>query len=268
MMTASCCDCLICRLEASLIAELSDGHSDEDFRLFAVLSPILSGFPDALELVRKLQDHENHGQNPSSDAILLDLLGRGNDPQFRPMWQRLLLLVFVPTVHRTTSQIVTAFPSLTRDDTAQYLFAALLEFLHSKDLRSRRSHLGFTIARKIRRSAFRWAIRESHRSPRDETDRKSVAALETHRSDHDPYANILLRQFLDNCQRRGWLSTGERDLLTQFKLDGVSCTELARRNGHSAIAIRHRIQRLLDRLRRIAQTSERGTPQQLDLFAP
>ena len=87
--------------------------------------------------------------------ILLDLLRRGNDAPFRPMWQRLLLLVFIPTVHRTTSQIVAALPSLTREDTAQCLFAALLEFLHSKDLRSRRSHLGFTIARKIRRSAFR-----------------------------------------------------------------------------------------------------------------
>lgn len=265
MMTASCCDCLICRLEASLIAELSDGHSDEDFRLFAVLSPILSGFPGALELVRKLQDHGNHEQDPSSDAILLDLLGRGNDAQFRQMWQRLLLLVFIPTVHRTTSQIVTAFPSLTRDDTAQHLFAAFLEFLHSKDLRSRRSHLGFTIARKIRRIAFRWAIRESHRSLRDET---SAVALETPPGDRDPYANILLRQFLDNCERRGWLSTLERELLTQFKLDGVSCTELARSNGHSAIAIRHRIQRLLDRLRRIAQTSQNGTSQQLDLFVP
>lgn len=268
MMTASYCDCLICQLEANFIAELSDGRSDEEFRLFAASSPILSGFPDALELVRKLQDHDNHEQNPSSDEILLDLLGGGNDPLFRAMWQRLLLLVFIPTVHRTTSQIVTAFPSLTRDDTAQHLFAALLEFLHSKDLRSRRSHFGFTIARKIRRSAFRWAIRESHRSLRDETDGKSAAALEAHPSDHDPYAHILLRQFLDNCQRRGWLSRSERELLTQFKLDGVSCTELARRNGHSAIAIRHRIQRLLDRLRRIAQTSDNGTPQQLDLFVP
>jgi len=268
MMTASYCDCLICRLEASFIAELSDDRNEDDFRLFAVSSPILSGFPGALELVRKLQDHDNHEQSPSSDEILLDILGRGNDAQFRSMWQRLLLLVFIPTVHRTTSQIVTTFPSLTRDDTAQCLFAALLEFLHSEDLRSRHSHLGFTITRKIRRSAFRWAIRESHRSLRDETDGKSAAALETDAVHDDPYANILLRQFLDNCQRRGWLSFAERELLIQFKLEGISGPELARRNGHSAIAIRHRIQRLLDRLRRIAQTSNNGAPQQLDLFVP
>lgn len=33
------------------------------------------------------------------------------------------------------------------------------------------------------------------------------------------------------CQRRGWLSCEERELLTQFKLEGISCLDLARRNG-------------------------------------
>jgi DNA-directed RNA polymerase specialized sigma24 family protein len=268
MMTASYCDCLICRLEASFIAELSDDRSREEFRLFAVLSPILAAFPTALELIGKLHDHDNHQQNPSSDEVLLDLLSRGGDTLLRPMWQRLLLLVFIPTIHRTTSQIAATFPSLTRDDTAQHLFAVLLEFLHSKELRSRHSHLGFTIARKIRRSAFRWAIRESHRSLRDETDGTPTAILEIDVSDEDPHADILLQQFLGDCQRRGWLSSEERDLLTQFKLEGISCPELARRGGHSAVAIRHRIQRLIERLRRIAQTSGNGTPEQLSLFLP
>jgi DNA-directed RNA polymerase specialized sigma24 family protein len=267
MMTASYCDCLICRLEASFIAELSDGRSNEEFRLFAVASPILSAFPNVFELVRKLQDQDNHDQHPSSDDVLLDLLRRESDVQFQPMWQRLLLLVFIPTVHRTTSQIIGTFPSLTRDDTAQHLFAVLLDFLHSNELRSRHSHLGFTIARKVRRSAFRWANREAHRSLWDETNGTSATVLETDASD-DSHASILLGQFLDNCQRRGWLSTEERELLIEFKLEGVSGPELARRNGHSAVAIRHRIQRLLDRLRRIAQTSDTGTPQQLNLFLP
>ena len=152
MMTASYCDCLICRLEANLIAELSDDRSDEEFRSFAASSPILSAFPTALELVRKLQDHDGHHQHPSSDEILLDLLGRGDDPLFPSMWQRLLLLVFVPTVHRTTTQVTSTFPSLTREDTAQHLFAMLLEFLHSRELHSRHSHLGFT---KIGRASCR-----------------------------------------------------------------------------------------------------------------
>ena len=268
MMTGSYCDCLICRLEASLIAELSDDRSNEEFRLFAVSSPILSSFPTVFELIRTLHDHDNHEQNPSSDELLLDLLRRSTHTLFRPMGQRLLLLVFIPTVHRTTSQITGTFPSLTRDDTAQHLFTVLLEFLPSKELRSRHSHLGFTIARKIRRSAFRWAIRESHRSLRDETDGTQTTVLETDVSDEDSHADILLQQFLGDCQRRGWLSSGERELLTQFKLEGISALELARRTGYSAVAIRHRVHRVLGRLRRIAQTSGNRTPEQLNLFLP
>jgi DNA-directed RNA polymerase specialized sigma24 family protein len=226
----------------------------------------VSAFPTASELVQKLRDHGNNNQCPSSDEVLLELLGRGSDTLFHSMWQRLLLLVFIPTIHRTTSQVIGTFPSLTRDDTAQHLFAVLLDFLHSKELRSRHSHLGFTIARKVRRSAFRWANREVHRSLWDDTNGTSTTRLETDASDDASRASILLRQFLDNCQRRGWLSTEERELLIEFKLEGVSCPELARRNGHSVIANRHRIQRLLDRLRRIAQTSENGTPRRFNLL--
>ena len=97
-------------------------------------------------------------------------------------------------------------------------------------------------------------------------DATPTAILERDVGDEDSHADILLQQFLDDCERRGWLSSEERELLTQFKLEGVSCPELARRSGHSVVAIRHRIQRLLDRLRRIAQTSSNGTPEQLNLF--
>jgi DNA-directed RNA polymerase specialized sigma24 family protein len=265
-MTPPRCDCLICRMETSLTAELSDDGSAEEFRLFAFSSPILSSFPTAFELIRQLHDHENHKQNFSSDEIILDLVRRSNDTLFRPLWQRLLLLVFIPTVHRTTSQVTGTFPSLTREDAGQHIFATLLEFLDSKELHSRHSHLAFTIARKIRRSAFRWAIRESRGSLRDDTDAAEAPPIERNVADEHPHPNIALQRFLDNCQRRGWLSIEERELLTQFKLQGISGPELARNNGHSAVAIRHRLQRILGRLRRAAQTSGNGTPQQLDLF--
>jgi DNA-directed RNA polymerase specialized sigma24 family protein len=268
MMTGSYCGCLICRLETSFIAELSDARSRGEFRLFTGSSHMLSGFPTAVELVRKLRDPDNHEQNPSSDELLVHLLNRSGDTMFRPMLQRLLLLVFIPTIHRTTSQITGTFPSLTRDDTAQHLFAVLLEFTQSTELRSRHSHVGFTIARKIRRSAFRWAIRESHRSLRDEREGTSTTILETEVSDEGSHADILLQQFLGDCQRRGWLSSEERELLTQFKIEGISCSELAGRGGHTVVAIRHRIQRLLDRLRRIAQPSGNGKGEQLSLFVP
>jgi hypothetical protein len=266
MMAGSNCDCLICRLEISLIAELAEDQNGETFRQFAASSSVLSGFPTALELTQHLHNHENENPTPSSDEVLLELLRPGIDTRFHPLWQRLFLLVFIPTIHRTTSHITTSFPSLTRDDIAQHLVTVLLESLHSNELQSRRSHFAFAIARMMRRRAFQWAIHESRTSLRDESDIAPTAQHEAHVRDEHSRSITLLGRFFDNCQRRGWLSPEERQLLTQFKLEGISCPELARRNGHSAVAIRHRIQRLLDRLRRIAQKSAISTPEQLDLF--
>jgi DNA-directed RNA polymerase specialized sigma24 family protein len=268
MKAGSSCDCLICRLEASLVAELSDRQRQEEFQLFAASSEILSVFPTAVELILHLHRQQDREQNSSSDQILLELLGRSSEAPLHAIGQRLLLLVFVPTIHRTTTQISIAFPALARDDTAQHLFTVLLELLPSSELGSRRSHLAFTIARKLRRSAYRWAIRESRSYVRNDMDGTLAALPATEASGQDSRSPILLRQFLDDCQRRGWLSAEERELLTQFKLEGSSGQELARRSGHSAVAIRHRIQRLLDRLRRIA--AKPGTavaPEQLNLFS-
>jgi DNA-directed RNA polymerase specialized sigma24 family protein len=266
-MAGSNCNCLICRLEASLIAELSDDRSQEEFRSFTASSATLAAFPTALGLIQHLHLHQDHERNSSSDQILLELLGQSRNAPLDPMWQKLSLLVFIPTIHRTTTQVSAAFPALARDDTAQYLFTVLLEFLPTEELQSRRSHLAFTIARKIRRSAFRWAIRESRTSLRNETNPASPSAPRTDASAEDSRSKILLQQFLDDCQRRGWLSLEERELLIQFKLEGISCPELARRSGRSVVAIRHRIQRMLDRLRRIARKSGAGVPQQLNLFS-
>lgn len=265
-MTASLCDCLICRLETRLVAELSDDRNNEEFRLFALLSSTLSLFPTAFSLIRRLHDYENPEQSPSADQILLDLLRDDIETPTQPIWQRLLLLVFIPTVHRTASQVSAAFPLLSRDDIAQHIFATLLEFLHSEELRSRRSHLAFTIARKIRRSTFRWAIRESHRSLRDETALTVTKAASMDVGEDFSHSQSLLRQFLDKCERQGQLSAEERELLTHFKLEGLSGEELARRNGHSAVAIRHRVHRVMARLRRVARSSPDGKPEQLTLF--
>jgi DNA-directed RNA polymerase specialized sigma24 family protein len=254
-------------LETNLIAELYDDRSKKEFRSLTASSQTLCVFPTAIELIQHLHRHQGYGEQLSSDEVLLELLRIGTDTPFRAIWQRLFLLVFIPTIHRTASQITATFPLLTRDDTAQCLFAVLLEFLDSAELRLRRSHLAFTIARKIRRSAFRWAIRESRTGLRDDTQVTATTPLEISESDERFKVYLLLKQFLDDCQRRGLLSPEERDLLTEFKLEGISGPELAHRSGHSVIAVRHRIQRLVDRLRRVAQKSGTNAPQELDLFS-
>jgi hypothetical protein len=267
VIVRSKCDCLVCRLESSLIAELNDHRKQAEFLAISRSSEILSAFPSAFDLVEHLHGHQNREQNSSSDPVLLELLARTIDPAFGPIRQSLLLLVFIPTIHRTMSQIAATFPSLPRDDTAQYLFTVLLEFLRAKELQLRRSHIAFTIARKIRRSAFRWAIRESRKSLRNEAEATPTALLDAESTDEDLHSHVLLDHFLDCCQHKGWLSSDERQLLTQFKLEHISGPEMARRTGLSVVAIRHRIQRLLDRLRRIARKSGFDRSSQLKLFS-
>jgi DNA-directed RNA polymerase specialized sigma24 family protein len=266
MMTGSTCDCLVCQLEKTLIAELGDERACEEYRLLTAPSAILSRFANSLELIGQLHIPGTSSHGPSGDLILLELLRSSRESGVHRMWQQVLLLVFIPTIHRTTSQIAATFPSLARDDISQHALATLLEFLRSRELHRRHSHIAFTIARKIRRLAFRWAIHESRLAASDDRDQSPTLYAADAGGGNAVHATILLHQFLDNCQRAGWLSFEERDLLIQFKVEGISCRELASRNGHSAVAIQHRIQRSLDRLRRLAKIPAGLLPEQLELF--
>lgn len=262
------CGCLVCRLEATLAGELGRGSHHSAFEDLGSTCAALSRFPTALALVHQLHSQQELALNSSfSDQIFLELLGLANGDASSEVVRKLLLMSFIPSLHRTVTQIAVTFPSLARDDTAQHLFAVLLEFLSSKELLARRSHIAFTVARKLRRSAFRWAIRESKHSLHKDDPGSADMSLESDPTDQGHHAAVLLHQFLDSCQRRGWLSLEERQLLTQFKLEQMSGREIAQRTGHSSVAIRHRVQRLVARLRRIAQTSGTGPAEQLDLFS-
>lgn len=266
MTTWSHCECLVCRLEKSLMAELSDERLNTDYTRLAASAGVLSGFPTPLDLVREIHAPDDRNRHSCADPLILELLKRNSSSGAESIWQRILLRVFIPTIHRTTSQITASFPSLARDDVSQYIVCSFLEFLPSRDLQTRRSHIAFTIARKLRRGAFRWAIHEARGAAREETHGSRTTEIEDAVEEEPFSAKILLHQFLDDCQRIGSLSSEERDLLVQFKIEGVSCLELALRDGHSAVAIQHRIQRLLDRLRRIARKTPRALPEQLELF--
>ncbi|MGC2703006.1 MAG: hypothetical protein WA361_00735 [Candidatus Acidiferrales bacterium] len=265
MMAGNNCDCHICRLKATLLEDLNNDEALEEYRVGSAVSEVLGPFPNAHELIAHLHRQSEH-QSSSCDAAISEVIRVGASRPLGSLWQALLLLVFIPTIHRTTSQISAAFPTLGRKDTAQYLFVTFLEFLQSEELRSRRSHLAFAVARRMRRSGFRWAIRESRLDVPHDGDQVSVLPEENEENGEEVDAGVLLAQFLDDCQRRGWLSQQERQLLTEFKLEGLRAHELARRNGRSATAIHRRIQRVVDRLRRIARQSGSRVPEQLELF--
>jgi DNA-directed RNA polymerase specialized sigma24 family protein len=267
MMNGSNCDCLVCRLEKSLIAEFGEEAVSREARLLAASSSILSCFPSPLDLVRELHAPDDRNDTSSADVLLREILSKSLSIALRSICQRLLLLVFVPTIHRTASQITAAFPSLARDDVSQHVVSVFLEFLDSQELQARGSHVAFTIARKLRRKAFRWAIHESRGTSCEEVNGDPTTHADDVVAEEPFYAEVLLQQFLDNCQKTGWLSLEERNFLVQSKIEGITCQELAGRNGHSAVAVQHRIQRLLGKLRRLAQrTRWERAPEQLELF--
>ena len=267
MMTGSHCDCLVCRLEKSLTADLGEESPSLEREYIAARGGVLCRFPNPLDLVRELHAPDDRTDGTSADTLLRELLTQNWNAPAASVWQRILLVVFIPTIHRTASQVRMMFPSLTRDDASQHVVALFLEFLGSSELRARHSHLAFTIARKLRRQAFRWAIRETRGTPAEESGGAAVETVENAAAEEPLYAGIVLGQFLDNCQKMGWLSVEERALLVRFKLDGVASREIAGRNGNAAAAVRHRIQRLLDRLRRLARRTPREkSREQLELF--
>src|SRR5262249_5417601 len=136
MIAASRCDCLICHLERTLVAEFSGDSSLQQFRVFSISIPALSTLMTPFELIDELHHHRTPDQKALGDQLIANLVGRKDDVAFHSIRQKLLLLAFIPTVHRTTSQVAASFPSLTREDIAQHVFSVLLEFLDSSELRA------------------------------------------------------------------------------------------------------------------------------------
>ena len=169
--------------------------------------------------------------------------------------QRLVLLILIPAVHRTSRQIAHGFPSLARDDIAQQLLTSIMDILQSKLLLEKQSHFAFTITRLMRRQSFRWAIREA----RFTLAQEPLMPITPEAVVEDGFETAIhLREFLRGCLADGHLTGTEYELLVRFKIEGISAEVLASREGLSEIAFRHRMQRVVDKLRRIAQSPALG----------
>jgi DNA-directed RNA polymerase specialized sigma24 family protein len=247
------CNCSICGVEQVLIENLGEEKTTQQYRRIVRESSLLSSFPTALALLHRLREiTTDEGHEDSSDAIVGDLLRTGEN-YGQELRHRLVLLMLMPAVHKTSRQIAYGFPSLARDDIAQQLLTSILEVLQSKLLLKQQSHFAFTITRLMRRHSFRWAIREARLAPAPELA-TPVPAEPVIEAGIGFETTIHLQEFLRGCLSDGQLTEAERDLLMLFKIEGVSVEVLAAREGLSEIAFRHRMQRVIDRLRRIAQS--------------
>jgi hypothetical protein len=262
MSRESHCRCLLCGMERHLTELFAGPEGQDTYRQFANFSPVLSAFPTASDLISFLHT-EQSGWNGihSKDGILAELL-RGATGNGRSATSReLLLLTFVPMLHRISRQVIAHIPGLAPDDVAQHVVTALLESFGSPEFAGRDSHLAFAIARLLRRNVFAWAERESRGAMHDLC---GIDSLESAPAGDGPASierTALLHHFLDKCRQHGVLSRKDLELLAQFKLDELP-------NAEYSNASRQRMKRLLAKLRRAASRQRRTKfdDRQLRLF--
>ncbi len=122
------CDCSLCEMELRLLASLAVAEG-EVFSAFTGTSQ-LQAYASVADLVLLLRTSPAHAH---SDGVLGELLKlRAARPTFT---DSLLVLVFVPMLHRTVRRVVMWQPLLAKEDVVQQALGVLLEFLRSDDMR-------------------------------------------------------------------------------------------------------------------------------------
>lgn len=236
------CHCTLCDIEAQLLSELT--RLDSRF-----VKGQFSAYPALLEhsTIGSLLSHlRTSPADAANDNHFREIAAlRKTNPAFAGS---LLVLVFLPMLHRAVRLITRQQKSLAEEDIAQQVLFFFLQFLASPEMATRRSHFAYAIAREVKRHIFEWAKRESRKAALlDHAEASAFIELE---DSFEQYA--LLRHFLHRCLTKGMLANSELDLLIQFKLDGNTGAELAALNGSSSNAVRQRFKRLLAKLRRLA----------------
>ncbi len=140
----SCC-CPVCELEHALLSELNNEVSRSEYEIFVYRSSVLAAFPTAGDLLANLRQPQS-ASDPAHhlDEILGEVVRASRDPQ-REIGRHLVLLILMPAIHKTSSQIAYGFPSLARDDIAQHILTSVLDIVCSHLLRAQTSHFAFAI---------------------------------------------------------------------------------------------------------------------------
>jgi len=157
-------------------------------RLIADRNPFKRLSPDLLRLLRVTP------AGSRSDEVLAELLRfRSKRPAFT---DAVLVLAFVPMLHRTVRRVLAFQPSMAEEDVVQQTLGILLQFLGSDDLQARQSHFAFAISRAVKREASAWAAREGSKHAMLDHDGDAFPPLAI----DEPFERYTqLRHFLNRC---------------------------------------------------------------------
>jgi hypothetical protein len=244
------CNCAICSIERLLFVFVCEPPGIERFLKLAANSPVLTRFTSASALIHHLHDQKDGDYRPPSVSEVLGALIQAGpairDPE---MSQSVLVLAFMPAIHRTYRETCAWFQEIPGDDIAQQILLFFLELAASAPIGLLNGQLSFALARSLRRNTFRWARREQSMLMERERFAEERARQAEPREEARFEPLSLLRDFLDHCVRIGILSKFERDLLVKVKLDGFIAKEvLDRHTVLSPKAVHLRIQRIMKKL--------------------
>jgi hypothetical protein len=161
-----------------------------------------------------------------------------------------MVLAFVPSLHKTYRDVCVKFPCLSPEEIAQQALTAFLELAQSPSMACRRRYLSVALACSLRKTVFRWAIREAGKSGGADPIDPEASDLHEPVADGHFESSVLLDEFLSHCRQEGILSTPDCQLLVQMKLQGCRAKEVTELAGRiSASGIYHRLRRALLHLR-------------------
>ncbi len=247
------CGCVVCQVERSLLNSLSTQTARTHFQALARNHSILNHFDSPADVIVQLHEHErteavNH---KAWNGILHALVDSIADRTFEEIGQQLLLLAYMPAIHKVYREACQKFPGLCPEDIAQQAVLCLLETARSEEMQTINGHLPAALAIRFRRRLFRWAIGELRQSLPLEELAGNIPV--THARNFEE--GVVLEQLLSKAQRMGILSASQCELVRKFHCEGFQPEELREsKDGPSAIALYRRIQRAVHRLRRIGVT--------------
>jgi len=184
---------------------------------------------------------------PSASEIVGSLIQSNSIDSEVELRNSVLVLSFIPMIHRTYREVSAWFREIESEDIAQQILTLFLELVDSASPNPMNDHLPIALTRALRKNAFRWAEWEKRHAVQRETEKSQVIAEP---SANDTFETVsILNDFLDHCCQIGILSQFERSLLVKIRIEGFLAKEVSSNNPVlSARAVECRIQRILKRL--------------------
>lgn len=243
------CRCVVCHIERSLLNSLSTQTARTHFQALARNYHVLNHFDSPADVIAQLHEHErvesvNH---KAWNEILHALVDSIAAETAEEIGQQLLLLAYMPAIHKAYTEVCQQFPALAGEDVAQQASLVLLEAARSPAMRNQNGYLPIALARDFHKRMIRWALGEIWWSVSVEEVANKYPEPPSDKNFEDV---VLLEDFLSQLQRAGMLSPEECDLLRKFKCEGFEANELVGSNaGNTTNAVQMRLKRIMKRLR-------------------